>query len=274
MGVKNKTMKNYNAPENIPPQTRRKLIEMIAGLEREHGVRILYACESGSRAWGFPSPNSDFDGRFIYAHPRDWYFSLEEERDVIEIPTDGILDLGGWDLRKTLRLVMKSNPVIWEWLQSPIVYKNIDPGLMKNFWQVIEPWYSPITACHHYLALCQGTIKAELTGEKVKIKKYFYMLRPILAALWVAELQTIPPMEFEPLLEMIQDKPLFLEKIRDLETLKMSTDEKIPIVRIPEIDEFLWATGSRLEDLAGKLPSKKGSKMDLNEFFRSTISGL
>jgi uncharacterized protein len=107
----------------------RNLIEArLANLATEHQINIIYACESGSRAWGFPSPDSDYDVRFIYTHPWPWYLSLEEGADVIDLPLEdspvGVLDIGGWDLRKTLRLMRKSNPVIWEWLQSPMGYQT------------------------------------------------------------------------------------------------------------------------------------------------------
>src|SRR5690349_14763485 len=95
--------------------------EHLNKIENEFRVRILYACESGSRAWGFPSPDSDFDVRFIYVHDRDWYLSLSEDRDTIEKNLPGDLDIGGWDIRKTLRLISKSNVIPLEWLQSPIV---------------------------------------------------------------------------------------------------------------------------------------------------------
>ena len=156
----------------------------LNSLVEDHAIKMLYACESGSRAWGFPSPDSDYDVRFIYLFPMPWYLQLDEGRDVIDPPLEeteiGLLDLGGWDVRKTLRLLRKSNPVIWEWLQSPIVYhadQNLD---LRQFRLVLDQFFSPITACHHYLSLCQNTMERELTGTQVKIKKYFYMLRPLL----------------------------------------------------------------------------------------------
>ena len=108
----------------IPDNVRAEILTRMHNAEKEHGVRILLAVESGSRAWGFESPNSDFDARFIYVHPRDWYLSvgLEEQRDVIEYPIVDDIDLNGWDLRKALRLFWKSNPAFVEWIQSPIVY--------------------------------------------------------------------------------------------------------------------------------------------------------
>lgn len=134
----------------VPAETRQLIESRLASIASEQNIKILYACESGSRAWGFPSPNSDYDVRFIYVHSLDWYLKLDEDRDVIDLPLEhssaGILDLGGWDLRKTLRLLGKSNPVIWEWLQSPICYH--DEKLLRESREVFDPFYSPIAACH------------------------------------------------------------------------------------------------------------------------------
>ena len=123
----------------------------LSTLAGQSNISILYACESGSRAWGFASTDSDYDVRFIYANPVSWYLRLLEDKDVINLPIEdtpqGILDLGGWDVRKTLRLVVKPNPVIWEWLQSPMCYQAgplFDIGRIRK---LIDPFYSPITAC-------------------------------------------------------------------------------------------------------------------------------
>ena len=91
-------------------------------IEAKNAIKIVYACESGSRAWGFPSANSDYDVRFIYIRPVDWYLSIYEKRDVIEYPIDEQLDISGWDLKKALQLLRKTNPPLLEWLGSPIVY--------------------------------------------------------------------------------------------------------------------------------------------------------
>lgn len=104
-----------------------RIEDRFTSVEVDHDLRIFYACESGSRAWGFESADSDFDVRFIYAHRPDWYLSvdLEQKRDVIEFSPDDGLDLSSWDLRKTLGLLWRSNPPLLEWLRSPIVYREV-----------------------------------------------------------------------------------------------------------------------------------------------------
>ncbi len=102
-----------------------KIKNYLTQIEQERNIKILLACETGSRAWGFPSPDSDYDIRMIYAHPRDWYLSLSESKDSINIMLENNdLDISGWDLRKTLRLLWKSNPPLLERIQSPILYQH------------------------------------------------------------------------------------------------------------------------------------------------------
>jgi len=250
----------------------RERLEGVAASER---VRIVYACESGSRAWGFPSPDSDYDIRFIYAHDPEWYLSVEEGRDVFEAPIErhelGEIDLGGWDLRKTLRLARKSNPVIWEWLQSPILYQEASARTASDFRAAIDPCFSPIAACHHYLSMCRGTMERELTGPEAKIKKYFYMLRPLLAAAWIERYGGVPPMEFEPLLSLLGD-PLNAQ-VRELLDRKVKSDERIPIPRLPIIDAFLERELARLTAAAATLPSGKADIEALDGLLRN-LSGF
>src|SRR5262245_7291893 len=132
-------------------QTRLSLIE------QDEGIKILYACESGSRAWGFASSDSDYDVRFIYVRPRDSYLSIdiENQRDVVEQPLENALDINGWELRKALRLLRKSNPPLLEWLGSPIVYREVT-DMAAAMRALVSRWYSPIACAHHYLHMAQG----------------------------------------------------------------------------------------------------------------------
>jgi predicted nucleotidyltransferase len=150
--------------QKIIAVVREKLLE----IEKEHDVTILYAVESGSRAWGFESSDSDYDVRFIYAHNKNWYLNILPKRDVIEYPITDEFDYSGWDLRKTLFLMNKSNPVFFEWLKSPIVYYkdeysyNIMEQLSKNY-------FSPISSTYHYLHMASGNYRQYLQADEVKI---------------------------------------------------------------------------------------------------------
>lgn len=173
----------------------------MADVAREERVRILYAAESGSRAWGFGSPDSDYDVRFIYVHERNWYVGLEDERDVIERPLDArLVDLAGWDVRKALRLLLRSNPALYEWLVSPIVY--VDDGVLRPaIRQLFERHASQKALAYHYWSIARGQWRREIEGRtEVKLKKYFYVVRPLLSLAWVVEKGTPPPMQIGDLL--------------------------------------------------------------------------
>jgi hypothetical protein len=179
---------------------KQEILARLSHLEQEEGVRILYACESGSRAWGFPSTDSDYDVRFIYLQPQDWYLSidLEKKRDVIERPINDQIDLNGWDLRKALWLYRKSNPPLLEWLGSPIIY--LEKYSTASQLRTLAPeYYSPKACMYHYLHMARGNYREYLKGERVWIKKYFYILRPLLAINWLEKEMGIVPTEFRKL---------------------------------------------------------------------------
>lgn len=115
--------------------------EKLRELEQQHHIKILYACESGSRAWGFPSPDSDFDVRFIYARRINDYLNIAEAKEVIDLPVNEVLDIGGWDLKKALKLFLKSNGPLYEWLQSPVVYVD-DCGFAQELRELASKYFS------------------------------------------------------------------------------------------------------------------------------------
>lgn len=169
----------------------------LTELEAQENIRILYAAESGSRAWGFASPDSDYDVRFVYVHPLPWYLKLEARRDVLELPIEGDLDINGWDLDKTLRLLHASNPTLFEWFSSPLVYRS--SPFTERFRPVMERCFCSRKGLWHYLSMAKGNYGEFLKGEQVKLKKYFYVLRPLLACRWILEHGTPPPMAFRTL---------------------------------------------------------------------------
>ncbi len=171
----------------------------IAEIERQHDVRVLFAAESGSRAWGFASPDSDFDVRFIYVHRRDWYLSIDEPRDVIEAMLPGDLDLSGWELRKTLRLFLRCNLALNEWLGSPIVYREHGDCAQRMRALVTDGFRAP-AGYHHYLRMAQSVYAEHLAQDPVRLKKLFYVLRPLLACRWIRAAASQPPTEFQHLL--------------------------------------------------------------------------
>jgi len=250
-----------------------RIRETLSRIEAEHGVRILYACESGSRGWGFDSPDSDWDVRFIYCHPRDWYLSIDEGRDVIELPIDDLLDVNGWDLRKSLRLMKKSNPVLLEWLSSPIVYRE-DAAAMAAYRSLAQDFYQPVACLHHYLHIAKGNFREYLQGEAVRLKKYFYVLRPVLACLWIERGLGVVPMAFDDLVGGVVNDSGLKDSIAMLTELKRSGAEMDSGLRIPVIHSFLEREIVRLKEVATNTRRSSASpellaKMD--RYFRDTL---
>lgn len=161
-----------------------KIKKYLNQLEEEKKIKILLACETGSRAWGFPSPDSDYDVRIIYVHDVDWYLSLKEKKDTIEwMLENNDLDITGWDLRKVLRLLWKSNPPLLERIQSPIIYR-VDEKFLKDINTLATSYYSKIATMHHYLSMAKKTFE-ELNPQEYKLKKLFYALRNSTACKWI-----------------------------------------------------------------------------------------
>ena len=183
----------------------------LAQIEEKHQVKILYACETGSRAWGFPSPDSDYDIRMIYVHPEPWYFSLQEKKDSIDVMLeDNLIDISGWELKKALKLLWKSNAPMLERIQSPIIY-HVEPAFIEKINALAPGYYSKIATMHHYLSMSQK-ILAEISGrEEYKLKKLFYALRTSIACKWIMEREEIPPIEFFTMLQKL-DLPIGLNK--------------------------------------------------------------
>ena len=212
------------------------IVEKLKVIEQQNQVRILYACESGSRAWGFASPNSDFDVRFIYVRSLYSLLSVSEQRDVIELPINDVLDINGWELRKALRLFRKSNATLYEWLQSPVVYYE-DESFSQLMRSLMPAYFSGRAAMHHYLSMARGVFENELSDDMVRLKKYFYSLRPVLAARWIAEEKSVPPMRFDELRQIL---PRRLNKIVDeMLHLKAAVDEGFMIKRQAELHDFI-----------------------------------
>lgn len=229
---------------------RTTILNQLDRIEAEEGVRIVYACESGSRAWGFPSADSDFDVRFVYVHPRDWYLSidLEFQRDVIERPIDGLLDVNGWDLRKALGLLRKGNPPLTEWLGSPIVYAE-RWAVAARMRRLLADHYSPAAAMYHYLHMARGNLRDYLKGDTVWVKKYFYVLRPLLAILWLERDLGVVPTAFDGLVDGVVDEPVLARAIADLVAAKRQGNELDRGPRIEPISAFVERELARLESV-------------------------
>jgi predicted nucleotidyltransferase len=229
------------------------------------------ACETGSRAWGFPSPDSDFDVRFIYRHNTDWYLSLNEQKDTIEMMFENNeIDLSGWDLRKSLHLLWKSNPPLLERIQSPIIY-IADEGFLTGMKDLATNTYSKIAAMHHYLNMAKKMFSEVRENENVKLKKLFYALRTAIACRWIIEKDEMPPIVFQKMLEQLTFDNRLKEKISDLIELKSTESESYMHKQERELNQFIENTIQKAEQKANALPAAKGQIEDLNQFFRKML---
>lgn len=243
-----------------------KLLE----LEQRHQIKILYACESGSRAWGFASPDSDFDVRFIYARPVNDYLQIAATADTLGLPVNEVLDIGGWDLKKALQLFLKSNSPLYEWLQSPIVYRQNDV-FAEEIKALMPRYFLPRASANHYLSMAHNTLTQDLQAKQVKLKRYFYGLRPALACLWIVQKQTLPPMEFEPLRTLVEDKEI-QTAIDDLMIKKQAADEKALTTPVQALNDWLTATLTYCREQIAVLNSTKQTTTELDILFRKFIT--
>lgn len=244
---------------------RELILEKLVQIEQEERITILHAVESGSRAWGFPSPDSDFDVRFIYIRRPEDYLKLEKTRDVIELPINDMLDINGWDLSKTLRLLHSSNPTLFEWMSSPVVYRQT--GFIDRLQPVMDGYFSCKSGLYHYLSMAEGNYRDYLKGDLVRAKKYFYVLRPVLACKWILHKHTRPPMLFRELMESELEDSLKPEVERLLD-LKMNAPEVREIPKVERINAYLDAQISQVKREIGALPPEQSRDWEpLNRLF-------
>jgi len=252
-------------------EARGAILAALGAIEAEEEVRVLYACESGSRAWGFASADSDYDCRFVYLRRSEWYVRIDQGmtrklRSTIERPGDP-LDVCGWDLRKTLWLLAKSNPPLLEWLHSPIVYRTGPEadelrGLATGF-------YSPARCLHHYLSMAERNFREYLRGERVWTKKYLYVLRPVLAYRWLEAGRGVVPVELSRLAsEALPDRGGLRSCVEDLLARKRAGLELDDGPRIGLLSEFLEGEIERLREVARASSLEVVDLEPLNAFFR------
>lgn len=247
------------------------VVEELRRIEETYDVRVLYACESGSRAWGFASKDSDYDVRFLYVHARDWYLSIEDRRDVIEVPVSDVLDVSGWELRKALRLLRKSNPPLLEWLKSPVVYAQ-DERFVREFRELAAEYYSPVRCFKHYLHMAFGNARDYLKGELVWRKKYLYVLRPMLACRWIERGFGEPPMLFDELVEGVIGDAEVRSSVDALLAEKKAGKELDRALRIEVLSRFIEAELRRLDELTFDKEESPDAEA-LNGFFRRHCLG-
>lgn len=239
-------------------------------VERRFGVRVLYACESGSRAWGFASPDSDYDVRFLYVHAPEWYLRVDAGRDVIELPIDDELDVCGWEWRKALGLLKSANPALIEWLDSPIVYQQ-DEAVIAELKAQVPQWFSPLRARWHYYSMARKNFRGYLQGDEVRLKKYFYVLRPLLAVRWIEEGKGVPPIRFAELLAGSNLDTSLRKEVDELLEIKQSVGEAKYGLRRPQLHEFIESELARGKTPPALPDSREGDSQDLDRLLMNTV---
>ena len=232
-------------------------------------MKIIMAIESGSRAWGFASPDSDYDVRFIYVRNKEDYLKLEGIRDVIEWKLDEVLDINGWDIKKALQLLHKSNPTIFEWCASSIVYlATPDFEILKR---AMPGYFSEKKALYHYWHMAQTNYREYLKGEEVRIKKYFYVLRPLLAAQWILDKKVAPPMLFDELVDAELDEKLRPE-LNHLLELKKTLPEMGMAPKVQIFNDYIEKIMPEIKDAAEKIEETGKDWGALNELFLQFVN--
>ncbi len=256
---------------NITPKIFQEIQERLKKIENEHNVEILLAIESGSRAWGFDSKDSDYDIRFIYIHKKEYYLSIDKKRDVIEYPIIDLIDINGWDIKKALQLFQNSNSTLAEWIKSPIIYKE-NTDFKEKILELEKNNFSPKWYIFHYLHMAESNFREYLKWDLVKTKKYFYVLRPILACLWVEKNNTAPPIEFDILLEDFKNINLKLKnEILNLLKRKKNWEELDREPKIQILNNFLEEKIKYFNEKAKNFWINKIETKILNQFFRKYI---
>ncbi len=226
-------------------------------IERTENVRILYAVESGSRAWGFASPDSDYDVRFVYVRPGTDYLKVEPMRDVIEKMLPDDLDVSGWDIYKALRLFRASNPPLLEWLHSPIIYRE-----QGDFAQILrdlaQTSFSPRRTAYHYVSMARKNYVVNITGkDAVALKKYLYVIRPLFCVQWLERNATPPPTAFSEVRAGINLAPEISDILEDLLAKKRAVKEMDKSAPYLALNTYLEAEIERAQTLCATLPDKR-----------------
>jgi len=242
----------------------------LSKLAQERSIKILFACESGSRAWGFPSKDSDYDVRFIYCHNLNHYLSISDRKDSIELGITDDLDIAGWDIRKSLSLLARSNPTLFDWLQSPIVYHE-ENQFKQDFWQLAQPYFSAQKVAYHHLGLVRKWLPEIQLDQPIKLKKLFYILRSLFAAYWVCQQKTIPPMTFSELRDSASESPDLQGAIDKLLHQKSEANESDAGTLPSVVAKFITKTFAELETEVTTLPTVKSDFAKLDQYFAELI---
>lgn len=248
---------------------RERILEKLKEIEKKENVKIIMAIESGSRAWGFASPDSDYDVRFIYVRDKEDYLKLEGVRDVIEWQLDETLDINGWDIKKALQLLHKSNPTVFEWCASPIMYMAREEFSWIK--EILPEYFSVKKSLFHYWHMAETNYREYLKGDEVRVKKYFYVLRPLMAAKWILDKKVAPPMLFDDLVAAELEDELKPELERLLE-MKKVLPEMGMAPKIQIINDYIERMMPEIKEIAEQMEDGGSDWEALNALFLRVVN--
>lgn len=249
-----------------------KIQQYLQQIEADKNITILLACEAGSRAWGFPSPDSDYDVRILYVHKKDWYLALSDKKGSIDLMYENNdIDITGWDLKKSMKLLAKSNAALLERIQSPIVYQSY-PEFVEQLTNLAKKQYSRIGTIHHYLSMAKGFVFDINSESDYKLKKFFYALRSAMACKWIMEKDEIPPIEFKKMYMNLNLDQTLINRITELIELKSTISEGYLHSGELELRQFMNDVIKEADVKRKNLPAAKGSIDDLNTLFINTVT--
>ncbi|WP_158211677.1 DNA polymerase beta superfamily protein [Alkalihalobacterium alkalinitrilicum] len=247
-----------------------KILQILSEIEEVQQVKILYACEAGSRAWGLASEESDYDVRFLYVHPVDWYISIDQKRDVIDAPMGENLDIVGWDLKKALFLLKKSNPPLLEWLQSRTTY--YEHPAISDLKALAQTTFSAKACLFHYLNMAKRNAKGSFQSQEIKVKLLLNVVKPLLACRWIANHHSMPPNEMELLLDDMVTDPQLNKELDQLLLEKQRGTQVIDIKQVGKIQQYIFDGIKHLDNFAQTIEYDKGLYQgELDAYFLRTL---
>jgi predicted nucleotidyltransferase len=253
---------------------RDKIITELSGIEKLHNIKILYAVESGSRAWGFASATSDYDVRFLYISDIRRYLDIDSQRDTIEIFKDNkLLDFSGWDFRKTLKLFQKGNPHLMEWLYSPIVYCD-RYGAADKLRKLASGCFNQTASIYHYLHMSERNYNEYINNSQIRVKRYFYVLRTIFACRWILKHNSQPPVRYSELFDDIELPSSLRLEIEKLFRLRISLEEDTYVDKVKVMDEYILSQLELLRAYDSAAQCQTAASADLNDIFIDTLSDV
>lgn len=208
----------------------------------------------------------DIDKLYYIMDYSGHYFRLNDKDDLV-IARD--MDINGWDIRKALQLLHKSNPTIFEWCASPIVY--LSSPTFDVLKKAMPRYFSEKKALYHYWHMAQTNFREYLKGEEVRIKKYFYVLRPLLAAQWILDKRVAPPMLFDELVDAELDEELRPELNRLLE-MKKTLPEMGMAPKVQVFNDYIERVMPEIKAATEKLEETEKDWGVLNELFLQFIN--